>query len=66
MLTWNDKDLNGAYSGNCLSKDVPNLPTTGAEIKNGSSVFVMDTPNGTNAISKLYKFDEENKVWVAQ
>lgn len=66
MLTWNDKNLNGDYRGNCLSKDVPSLPKTGIEIKNGSSVMLIDAPDGTTATSKYYKFDEENKIWIPQ
>lgn len=58
--------MNGGYEGDCLSKDIPNLPKTGIHAQNGTNVFVMDTPDGTNATSKLYKFDEENKVWIAQ
>jgi len=65
MLTWNGKDLNGSFSGNCLSKDVINLPITGDEIKNGSSVYIIDTPVAP-VTSKYYKFDGENKIWVPQ
>jgi len=66
MISWNEKDLNGSYSGNCLSKDVPNLPKTGIEIKNGSSVILIDEPDGITATSKYYKFDEEHKDWLPQ
>jgi hypothetical protein len=61
-----DRNSNSGYDANCLAKDVPNLPTNWPTIKNGCSVYIMDTPDGTNATSKLYKFDEENKRWIAQ
>jgi hypothetical protein len=65
MITWNERE-NGTYYGDCLSKDVPSLPKTGQYAANGSGVYVIDTPDGTNATSKYYKFDAENKVWIPQ
>lgn len=52
--------------GHCLSKDVPTLPTTGDNVYNGQEVYVIDPPDGTNATSKLYKFDSEGKKWWPQ
>lgn len=66
MISWNERDLSGALVGNCLSKDIPNLPKAGSGIQNGASVFVIDTPDNVNAKSKLYKFDAENNVWLPQ
>lgn len=57
---------NDGYNGSCLSKDVPNLPLTGEYARNGTIALLIDPPDGTNATSKMYRFDEENKKWWPQ
>jgi hypothetical protein len=66
MITWSEKYKSGVYEGKCLSKDVPILPRSGELYKNGSEMYIMDTPDGTNATSKIYMFDGENKIWLPQ